>query len=161
MHSLSVSKADRSELDACLAAVRETRAASLGAHAELQTATSATTALSADFNRFREEAQHAIQAATRAANEARLAVNACFSTAALAEPSVTDAAVAGVQSALAEVQEDVRTLREVLQHKADTSAVNDVLETKANKSTVAQALHKKVSSSHNVCQSNPDVLNLC
>lgn len=91
------------------------------------------------------EARSGVIAATRAANEARQAVNGALQTLAAAEAPASAPVVARLQDEVALQRQEASSIRSALQSKADVIEVAEAIDDRPTKATVAAALHKKLS----------------
>jgi len=100
-----------------------------------------------DFYEFRMEAQKAIIASVKAANEARTVASQALSKfeLALAEPPATAEALAAAMSEIKTLRSELSTLRADVSKKADLAEISESLEDKVGRSVVVAALQKKLS----------------
>ena len=102
-----------------------------------------------DFYEFRMEAQKAIIASVKAANEARTVASQALSKfeLALAEPPATAEALAAAMSEIKTLRSEISALRADVSRKADSAEMAEALEDKVGRSVVVAALNKKLSTS--------------
>jgi len=102
-----------------------------------------------DFYEFRMEAQKAIIASVKAANEARSVASQALSKfeLALAEPPATAESLAAAMFEIKTLRSELSALRADVSSKADSAEMTEALEDKVGRSVVVAALHKKLSTS--------------
>lgn len=125
--------------------ITENNAAIESTHAQTLAAIARTDALAVELVNFRKESQNGVINATKAANEARGAVNAALVSLQNIEPPATVASVTVLQDELTALRSELANVRINVGTKADIQEVNEALEEKASKTLVAAALHKKLS----------------
>ena len=140
-----VDKADRKLMEQATVKLTELNAAIESSRSQTLSGIARTDALAIELINFRKESQNGIINATKAANEARAAVNAALASLQNIEPPATVASVTALQDELTTVRNDIANIRLNISTKADIQEVNDALEEKASKTLVAAALHKKLS----------------